>query len=109
MRRRLTGLQRGQWRGRVDPGAHDELGTLYENFQRLGPEMDALAGHILHAERRAMIALISERFEQHAEPEVKRIVGIAGRLARSNGADGREDGEQLARAAAHILRAVQRV
>ena len=106
MRQRLTGLQRGQWRGPVDPGGNDELGTLYEGFQQLGPEIDALVGHILHAERLAMIALVSKRFEQHAEPEVKRIVGIAGRLARSNGADGREDGAQLARAAAHILRAV---
>jgi hypothetical protein len=57
MRQRLTGLQRGHWRGPVDPGGNDEIGTLYEGFQRLGPEMDALVAHILHAERLAMLAL----------------------------------------------------
>jgi hypothetical protein len=106
MRQRLTGLQRGHWRGPVDPGGNDEIGTLYEGFQRLGPEMDALVAHILHAERLAMLALVSKRFEQQAEPEVKRIAGIAGRLAGSDAAEARKDGKELARAAAHILQAM---
>lgn len=106
MRQRLTGLQRGQWRGRVDESEGDELGRLYEGFQRLGPELDALVAHILHAERLAMLALVSKRFERHVAPEVETIAGIAGRLAGSSAANLREDGETLARAGAQILRAL---
>lgn len=106
MQRRLAGLQRGQWRGPVEAGGDDELGTLYENFQRLGPEIDALVGQVLRAERLAALALVSKRFELRVEPEVRRIGGIAARLTASDGAAARADGEELGRAAAAILHAV---
>lgn len=106
MRQRLAGLERGHWRGPMGTTGDDELGSLHRDFQRLGPEIDALVGHALHAERLAMLALVSKRFEQHAEPEVKRIAEIASRLATSHESEARRDGEELARAAAGILKAV---
>ena len=106
MRRRLTGLRRGQWRGRVEPGGYDELGTLYEGFQRLGPEIDALVGQVLHAERLAALALVSKRFALRIDPEVTKIGAVAARLTATDTADARAEGEELGRAAAAILHAL---
>ncbi len=106
MRQRLAGLKRGQWRGPVDPGGDDELGSLYEDFQRLGPEIDALVGQGLHAERLAALALVSKHFTLRIEPEVKRIGAVAARLMSTDAADARAEGGELGRAAAAILHAV---
>ena len=106
MRERLASFERGQWRWPQESGADDEVGSLYEDFQSLGLEIDALVGQVLHAERLAMIALLSKRFEQQAGPEVGRIAAIAGRLAQSGAPDARKDSEELGRAAAGILQAV---
>ena len=106
MQRRVAALQRGQWRGRVEPGADDELGTLYAGVQRLGPEIDALVGQVLQAERLAMLALVSKQFERRIEPEVTRIGAIAGRLTRSEDGEARAAAAGLGRAAAAILHAV---
>lgn len=106
MRQRLAGLEHGQWRGPVESGGDDELGSLYEDFQRLGPEIDALVGQVLHAERLAALALVSKRFAARIEPEVRRIGAVAARLVSTDAAGARAEGEELGRAAAAILHAV---
>lgn len=106
MRQRLAGLARGQWRGPVESSGDDELGSLYEGFQRLGPEIDALVGQGLHAERLAALALVSKRFSLRIEPEVRRIGAVAARLVSTDAAGARAEGEELGRAAAAILHAL---
>lgn len=103
---RLAGLEHGQWRGPVVATGTDEVGVLHEAFQRLGPEIDALVGHVLHADRLAMLALISKRLEGQIAPEVTRIGQAAARLTSREPIDARAEGELLGRAAANILRAV---
>lgn len=105
---RLASLERGQWRGPVAAAATgtDEIGVLCDGFQRLGPEIDALVGHVLHADRLAMLALLSKRLEVQIAPEVTKIGQAAGRLTSREHIDARAEGELLGRAAANILRAV---
>ena len=102
----LTSLERGQWRGPVVATGTDEVGVLHQDFQRLGPEIDALVGQVLHADRLATLALLSKRLEGQIAPEVTRIGQIAGRLTSREPVDARAEGELLGRAAANILRAV---
>ena len=106
MRQRLTDLQHGRWRAGVAPGSGDEVGALYEGFQRLGPEIDALVGQVLHAEHLAAVALVSKRLESRIAPEVTTIGAIAGRLTASARRDTADDGEALGRAAATIVQAL---
>lgn len=110
MRERVSRLQQGQWRGgeeqRAASGQEDEVGALHNGFRRLGSEIDALVGQLLRAERLAMLALVSKRVEARIEPEVRRIVEVAGQLTFGEPTDARAKGETLGRAAAAILRAV---
>lgn len=109
MRRRITALERGHWRGQemgATSGRDDEVGVLYDGFRRLGSEIDALVGQLLHADRLATLALVSRRVEARVEPEVRRIGEIAGRLTSNEPTDPRAEGERLGRAAANILQAV---
>ena len=106
MSQRLASLERGDWRGPVGAAGHDELGALYEGFQRLGPEIEALVSHVLHADRLATLALVSKRLEARIDPEVTRVGEVAGRLTSPEAVDARAEGELLGRAAANILRAV---
>ena len=109
MRRRITALERGHWRGQemgATPGRDDEVGVLYDGFRRLGSEIDALVGQLLHAERLATLAVVSRRVAARVEPEVRRIGEVAGRLTCGEPSEARAEGERLGRAAANILRAV---
>ena len=109
MRKRIAGLEHGHWRGQemgATSGRDDEVGALYDGFRRLGSEIDALVGQLLHADRLATLALFSRRVEARVEPEVRRIGEIAGRLTSGEPTDARAEGERLGRAAANILRAV---
>jgi HAMP domain-containing protein len=109
MRRRVAALEHGHWRGQElgeTSGGDDEVGALYDGFRRLGSEIDALVGQLLHAERLATLALVSRRVEARVEPEVRRIGEIAGRLTSNEPVDPRLEGERLGRAAANILHAV---
>ena len=103
---RLAGLEHGQWRGPVVATGTDEVGVLHEGFQRLGPEIDALVGQVLHADRLATLALLSKRLEGQIAPEVSRIGQVAGRLMSPEPVEARAEGEVLGRAAANILQAV---
>lgn len=108
MRERIGKLQRGQWRDGegAASGQEDEIGLLFNGFRQLGPEIDALVGQLLHADRLAILALVSKRVEARVAPEVRRIGEVAGRLTLGEPTDSRADGEALARAAAAILTAV---
>lgn len=109
MRRRIAALERGHWRGQemgATSGRDDEVGVLYDGFRRLGSEIDALVGQLLHADRLATLALVSRRIEARVDPEVRRIAEVAGRLTSGEPTDGRAEGERLGRAAANILRVV---
>ena len=109
MRKRIAALEHGHWRGQemgATSGRDDEVGALYDGFRRLGSEIDALVGQLLHADRLATLALVSRRVEARVEPEVRRIGEIAGRLTSGEPTDARAEGERLGRAAANILRAV---
>ena len=109
MRRRITALERGHWRGQemgATSGRDDEVGVLYDGFRRLGSEIDALVGQLLHAERLATLAVVSRRVAARVEPEVRRIGEIAGRLTSNEPMDPRVEGERLGRAAANIMHAV---
>ncbi len=70
----IAQMVRGHWR--VTPGvtAHDEVGRLSADFGRLGLAIDALASHLLHAERLATLALLSRRLQGAVEPQLERIV-----------------------------------
>jgi hypothetical protein len=83
------------------------IGVLFDGFRQLDPEIDALIGQILHADRLAILALVFRRVEARVEPEVRRIGEVAGRLTLGEPTDARADGETLGRAAAAILAAVQ--
>ena len=109
MRKRIGALEHGHWRGQemgATSVATDEVGVLYDGFRRLGSEIDALVGQLLHADRLATLALVSRRVEARVEPEVRRIGEIAGRLTSNEPTDPRAEGERLGRAAANILHAV---
>lgn len=109
MRKRIAALEHGHWRGQemgATSGRDDEVGALYDGFRRLGSEIDALVGQLLHADRLATLALVSRRVEARVEPEVRRIGEVAGRLTSGEPPDARAEGERLGRAAAAILRAV---
>lgn len=106
MRQRLSDLEHGRWRTGLAAASDDEVGELYAGFQRLGPEIDALVGQVLHAERLAVLALVSKRLESRITPEVTAIAAVAGRLTAGPGAEATEDGRALGRAAAHIVQAV---
>jgi hypothetical protein len=108
MRDRIDKLQRGQWRDGegAASGRDDEIGVLFDGFRHLAREIDALVGQILHADRLAILALVSKRVEARIEPEVRRIGEVAGRLTFGEPTDARADGEALGRAAAAILTAV---
>jgi HAMP domain-containing protein len=109
MRRRITELEHGHWRGQEEgttSGRDDEVGALYEGFRRLGSEIDALVGQLLRADRLATLALVSKHIEARVEPEVRRIGEVAGRLTSGEPTDARAEGELLGRAAATIHHAV---
>ncbi len=95
MGQRLNDMQHGRWRAGVASGWNDEVGELYEGFQRLGPEIDALVGQVLHAERLAAVALVSKRLESRIAPEVTAIAAIAGHLTASARRDTADDGQRL--------------
>ena len=76
MRKRIAALEHGHWRGQemgATSGRDDEVGALYDGFRRLGSEIDALVGQLLHAERLATLAVVSRRVAARVEPEVRRI------------------------------------
>lgn len=105
MHQRIAGMEHGRWRGGVRPTSGDEVGNLHAAFQRLGPELDALMAHALHAERLAAVALVSKRIAAQIEPEVAVIARVAAAVAAHDGTGA----ARLAQAAANILGSVRQL
>ncbi len=106
-RARLVGMERGHWRGPIEPTSEDGLGRFVQSFQALGLEIDALVGQALHADRLAILALMSQQLSRQLEPELQRVAQIAVRLNRRDASDAEDAGEQLARSAAAMLATVR--
>jgi hypothetical protein len=72
LRARLLRMEHGHWRDPVDKATtEDEIGRLVQSFQLLGPEIDALVGQSLHAERLAVLALLARHLQGQFEPELR--------------------------------------
>ena len=107
VRARLIEMEHGYWRASVEPTTEDEMGQLVRSFQVLGPEIDALVGQSLQAERLAVLALLSQHLRGRLEPDLKCVAAVAARLNGAQEADTREAAQELARRAALMFATVR--
>ena len=104
LRERLLRMERGHWRDPVDRAAtKDELGQFAQSFELLGPEIDALVGQSLHAERLAVLALLARQLDSQLQPELRRVACVAVTLNGYQDEATRDAGAELARSAAAMF------
>lgn len=107
VRARLLEMEHGYWRASIEATTGDEVGQLVRSFQVLGPEIEALWGQSLQAERLAVLALLSQHLRSRLEPDLERVAAVAARLNRGEEADTREQAQELARRAASMFATVR--
>ncbi|GMV22532.1 MAG: hypothetical protein AMXMBFR57_24810 [Acidimicrobiia bacterium] len=107
MRLRLSLLGHGHWRGAVEPTSEDEMGRFGRSLQSLGPEIGALVGQSLQAERLAVLALLAHYLRRELEPDVQGVAQVAVQLNGSPGTDPREAAHELARRAASMIATIR--
>jgi hypothetical protein len=105
-RARLIKMEHGYWRASIEPTSEDEMGQLIHSFQVLGPEIDALVGQSLQAERLAVLALLSQYLRGRLEPDLERVAAVAARLNGGHEADAQEAAQELARRVASMFATV---
>lgn len=107
MRSRLVRMEHGHWRATIEPTTGDEMGRFVRSVQALGPEIGALVGQSLQAERLAVVALLSQQLRAGLEPDVQRVAQIAAQLNANPETDPREAAQELARRAASMFATVR--
>jgi hypothetical protein len=103
MRKRLDRLEHGHWADPPVGASADELGRFASGLDILGLEIGALAGQLLHADRLAIVALLSRHLATRLEPELQTVVQVASELHARQDEMGRLAGDKLARSAAAML------
>lgn len=107
MRSRLVGMERGHWREAAEPTTDDEMGRFVRSLDALGPEIGALVGQSLQAERLAVLALLSHYLRGELEPDVQGVAQVAVQLNGGSGTDRREAAHELARRAASMFTTIR--
>ena len=103
LRKRLDRMEHGHWQDAPVAASGDELGRFVKSFDVLGLEIGALAGQALHADRLAIVALLSRHLATRLEPELQTVVQVASELNARQDEVGRMAGDKLARSAAAML------
>lgn len=107
MRSRLVGMERGHWREAAEPTTDDEMGRFVRSLDALGPEIGALVGQSLQAERLAVLALLLHYLRGELEPDVQGVAQVAVQLNGGSGTDRREAAHELARRAASMFTTIR--
>ena len=103
LRKRLDRMEHGHWQDAPVAASGDELGRFVKSFDVLGLEIGALAGQALHADRLAIVALLSRHLATRLEPELQTVVQVASELNARQDELGRKAGDKLARSAASTV------
>lgn len=104
MRVRLDRIEHGHWQEAAPTLAGtDEMSRFAEDVEVLGPEIGALVGQTVHADRLAVAALLSRHLSTRLEPEIQMIVQVACDLSSQENAGKQAAGVTLARSAASML------
>ena len=104
---RLARMERGHWRGSIEPTSQDEMGQFVHSFQVLGLEIDALVGQSLRADRLGILALLSQELRARLEPDLGCVARIAAKLNGCQEIETRAAAHELARHAASMFATVR--
>lgn len=102
----IESMEQGRWRQENHVLSHDEAGEVVRAFADLGLGVDAIMRHVLHTERLATLALLSNDLSRRIGPEAQEIGRQAALLHGHDMHDVRIAAERIAAADASILAAL---